>query len=49
MRLSTEFWAKVAPVASVLAGSQEDDALREAWQDRMRSDGNVSTHGRAAR
>ena len=35
MRLSTEFWAKVAPVASVLVGSQEDDALREAWRDRM--------------
>jgi AcrR family transcriptional regulator len=35
MRLNTEFWAKVAPVASVLAGSQQDDALREAWRDRM--------------
>jgi AcrR family transcriptional regulator len=35
MRLSTEFWMKVAPVASVLVGSQEDDALREAWRDRM--------------
>jgi AcrR family transcriptional regulator len=35
MRLNTEFWAKVAPVASVLVGSQEDDALHEAWRDRM--------------
>lgn len=35
MRLSTEFWGKVAPVASVLVGSQEDDALRSAWRDRM--------------
>lgn len=35
MRLSTEFWAKVAPVAGVLVTSQEDDALRAAWRDRM--------------
>jgi AcrR family transcriptional regulator len=35
MRLSTEFWAKVAPVATVLVASQEDDALRAAWRDRM--------------
>jgi AcrR family transcriptional regulator len=36
MRLNSEFWAKVAPVASVLIGSQkEDDALRAAWRDRM--------------
>lgn len=35
MRLTTEFWTKVAPVASVLVGSQEDDALRAAWRDRM--------------
>lgn len=35
MRLNTEFWRKVAPVAGVLVGSQEDDALREAWRDRM--------------
>ena len=34
VRLSTEFWAKVAPVASVLLASQEDD-LRAAWRDRM--------------
>lgn len=35
MRLSTEFWREVAPVAGVLMGSQEDDALRAAWRDRM--------------
>jgi AcrR family transcriptional regulator len=35
MRLNTEFWTKVAPVASVLVGSQGDDAVREAWRDRM--------------
>jgi AcrR family transcriptional regulator len=35
MRLNTEFWAQVAPVASVLLSSQEDDALRAAWRDRM--------------
>lgn len=35
MRLSTEFWAKVAPVAGVLVASQDDDALRTAWRDRM--------------
>lgn len=35
MRLSTEFWEQVAPVASVLVASQEDDALRAAWRDRM--------------
>lgn len=35
MRLSTEFWRKVAPVAGVLVGSQEDDVLRAAWRDRM--------------
>ena len=34
MRLSTDFWRKVAPVAGVLVGSQ-DDALRAAWRDRM--------------
>jgi len=35
MRLTTEFWRQVAPVASVLVGTQQDDALREAWRDRM--------------
>lgn len=35
MRLSTEFWRKVAPVASVLMATPEDDALRAAWRDRM--------------
>lgn len=35
MRLNTEFWGKVAPVAGVLVGGQEDDALRAAWRDRM--------------
>jgi AcrR family transcriptional regulator len=34
MRLCTEFWAKVAPVAGVLSAS-EDEALRAAWRDRM--------------
>jgi AcrR family transcriptional regulator len=35
MRLNTEFWGKVAPVAGVLVGGREDDALGRAWQDRM--------------
>jgi AcrR family transcriptional regulator len=35
IRLSTEFWRTVAPVAGVLVGNQEDDALRAAWRDRM--------------
>lgn len=35
MRLNTEFWAQVAPVAAVLSASQDDDALRAAWRDRM--------------
>ncbi len=35
MRLSTEFWAEVAPVASVLVERHVDDALRRAWRDRM--------------
>ncbi|HEX2096024.1 MAG TPA: TetR/AcrR family transcriptional regulator [Solirubrobacterales bacterium] len=36
LRLNTEFWAKVAPVAIVMIGHQgEDDALRAAWRDRM--------------
>ena len=36
MRLNTEFWAEVAPVAAVLSRSQgEDDALYAAWRDRM--------------
>jgi AcrR family transcriptional regulator len=35
MRLNTRFWRQVAPVAAVLVGSHEDDALRAAWRDRM--------------
>jgi AcrR family transcriptional regulator len=36
MRLNTEFWAKVEPVARVLEAAQYDDvALGAAWQDRM--------------
>jgi AcrR family transcriptional regulator len=35
MRLNTEFWREVAPVAGVLVGSEGDDALRAAWRDRM--------------
>lgn len=35
MRLNTEFWGKVAPVASILVANQEDDVLRSAWRDRM--------------
>ena len=34
VRLNTDFWAQVAPVASVLLASEEDD-LRAAWRDRM--------------
>lgn len=37
MRLNTEFWTQVAPVAAVLSRSEgEDDALYAAWRDRMR-------------
>jgi len=37
MRLNTEFWAAVAPVARVLQAAQrDDDALDAAWRDRMR-------------
>jgi AcrR family transcriptional regulator len=36
MRLNTEFWTAVAPVANVLQGAQHDeDALGAAWRDRM--------------
>jgi AcrR family transcriptional regulator len=36
MRLNTEFWGKVAPVAVVLNRSKgEDNALHAAWRDRM--------------
>jgi AcrR family transcriptional regulator len=35
VRLSSEFWTKVAPVANMLVGNLEDDALRSAWRDRM--------------
>ena len=36
MRLNTEFWAKVAPVASILVATGGDDAaLAAAWRDRM--------------
>jgi AcrR family transcriptional regulator len=35
MRLNSEFWREVAPVAGILVGSQEDDALCAAWRDRM--------------
>jgi AcrR family transcriptional regulator len=35
MRLNTEFWAQVAPVATVLSGSEEDDSVSAAWRDRM--------------
>ncbi len=36
MRLNTEFWAAVAPVANVLEAAQRDDeALGAAWRDRM--------------
>ena len=36
MRLNTEFWTAVAPVAHVLqAGQHDDDALGTAWRDRM--------------
>jgi AcrR family transcriptional regulator len=34
MRLNTEFWAAVAPVAEVLIASR-DEALSSAWRDRM--------------
>ncbi len=37
MRLNTEFWAAVSPVAHVLEAAQHDDeALGAAWRDRMR-------------
>lgn len=36
MRLNTEFWAAVQPVAQVLEAAQYDDeALGAAWRDRM--------------
>jgi len=35
MRLNTEFWSKVAPVASILSAAEEDDSLHAAWRDRM--------------
>jgi AcrR family transcriptional regulator len=36
MRLNTEFWAQVRPVAQVLEAAQHDDAaLGAAWRDRM--------------
>lgn len=36
MRLNTDFWAAVRPVAQVLASAQYDDeALGAAWRDRM--------------
>lgn len=35
IRLNSEFWREVAPVAGVLVVSQGDDALRTAWRDRM--------------
>ena len=35
LRLNTEFWAQVSPVAGVLAGSDQDEALQAAWRDRM--------------
>lgn len=36
MRLNTEFWTAVAPVAHVLQAAQhDDDALGAAWRDRM--------------
>lgn len=34
MRLNTEFWGKVAPVAELLSASR-GDALAAAWRDRM--------------
>ncbi|MEE9416418.1 MAG: TetR/AcrR family transcriptional regulator [Acidimicrobiales bacterium] len=37
MRLNTEFWDTVAPVAQVLEAAQHDDqAITAAWRDRMR-------------
>lgn len=37
MRLNTMFWAQVLPVAQVLEAAQNDDeALGNAWRDRMR-------------
>lgn len=37
MRLNTEFWHTVAPVAQVLHTAQHDDqAVADAWRDRMR-------------
>jgi AcrR family transcriptional regulator len=37
MRLNTEFWAAVAPVAAILRAAEvEDEGLRAAWRDRMR-------------
>ena len=36
MRLNTEFWETVAPVARVLLAAQhDDDAVAAAWRDRM--------------
>ncbi|MDQ2675736.1 MAG: TetR/AcrR family transcriptional regulator [Actinomycetota bacterium] len=36
LRLNTEFWAQVAPIAAILSRSKgEDEALHAAWRDRM--------------
>lgn len=36
MRLNTQFWSAVSPVARILtAAENEDPALRSAWRDRM--------------
>ncbi len=36
MRLNTEFWSQVLPIAQVLeAARHDDDALGTAWRDRM--------------
>ncbi len=36
LRLNTEFWEAVAPVAQVLEAAQHDDhAVADAWRDRM--------------
>ena len=38
MRMNTQFWAAVYPVAQVLEAAQHDDeALRAAWRNRMQS------------
>ena len=37
MRLNTEFWSAVFPVAQVLDAAQyDDDALGAAWRDRLK-------------